>query len=82
MDMFLERLDEKENIRLYIYIYICINIDVYIYIYIYEKNIEDAVRRDTAAPHFGGSAFCESFWQLTCGDSCLAIVWLSLFDLA
>ena len=43
--------------------------------------IEDAMRRDTAAPSFLGSAFRDSFRQVALAGLCLPILWLILFDL-
>ena len=74
----------------YIYIY------VYVYIYIgcgcvvgegggeHAKCvfIEDAIRRDTAAPFdFWARRFRDSFRHVAFGCLCLAIVWLISFDL-
>ena len=45
------------------------------------KRIEDAMRRDTAAPAFWSSAFRDPFAHVGFACYCLAIVWLILFDL-
>ena len=45
------------------------------------ERIEDAMRRDTAAPSFWGSAFRALFRWVVFAGLCLAIVWLILFDL-
>ena len=43
--------------------------------------IEDAMRLDTAASSFWGSAFCALFRRVSFASLCLAIFWLILFHL-
>ena len=43
--------------------------------------IEDAMRRDTAAPAFGGLARCDPFRHVAFAGLCLSILWFILFDL-
>ena len=54
---------------------------VIVIIIIIEFIIEDAMRRDTAAPSFWGSACRALFRWVVFAGLCLAIVWLILFDL-
>ncbi len=43
--------------------------------------IEDAMRRDTAAPENWSLAFRDPFWHVLFSGCCLSILWLILLDL-
>ena len=60
-------LDWAQRLHQVIYMWLCI--------------IEDAMRRDTAAPSFWDSACRALFRGVVFAGLCLAIVWLILFDL-